>query len=225
MLIREWMSRSVVTIDHNRSLNDAIDLFNTRVISMLPVMEKKRMVGIITDGDIKKAAPSDATTLDKFEMPELMDSIKIKTIMSKPVITIREEYTVGEAAVILLKKGISGMPVLDDSGSVIGIITKSDIFRCIVSFTGVSRTGQIFAFKLPDEPGAIKIITDIIRKTNGRLSSIMTSYDGMEKGFRKVFFHTFGVDPFNFDFLIEKFQGAGELIYVADLTKGFRKIF
>jgi acetoin utilization protein AcuB len=192
---------------------------------MLPVVENKKLIGIITDGDIKKAAPSDATSLDRFEMPVLMDAVKIKSVMSKPVVTTREDYTVGEVAVILLKKGISGMPVLDNAGRIIGIITKSDIFRCIVSFTGVSKTGQIFAFKLQDRPGVIKLLTEIVRKSNGRLSSIMTSYDDVEEGFRKVFFHTFDLDAGNFDCLVERFQEAGELLYAADLTRGLRKIF
>ena len=225
MLIKEWMSRSVITIDSESSLNDAAKLFRTRVISMLPVLKNKKLVGIITDGDVKKAMPSDATSLDKFEIPVLLDSVRVESIMSKPVVTIRVDHTVDEAAGIMLSKGISGMPVLSPSGKMEGIITKSDIFRCFVSFTGVSNKGQIFAFKLQDRPGVIKILTDIIRKRGGRLCSIMTSYDDIEEGYRKVFFHTFDLDPSNFDLLVEQFHGAGELYYVADLSRGFRQIF
>lgn len=225
MLIKEWMSKSVITIDHNDSLNHAITLFQTKVISMLPVMGNGKLVGIITDGDVKKAMPSDATTLDRFEMPTLMDSVKIDTVMSMPVVTIQSDHTVDEAAGIMLKKGISGMPVIDSMGKIDGIITKSDIFRCFVSFTGVSNKGQIFAFKLQDKPGTIKILTDIIRKKGGRLCSIMTSYDDIEDGFRKVFFHTFDIDPPGFEDLVERFHKSGKLIYAADPSHGFRKIF
>ena len=79
MLIKEWMSKSVITIDDNDSLNDAIKLFQTRIISMLPVLNNKKLVGILTDGDVKNATPSDATTLDRFEMPSLMDKVKIES--------------------------------------------------------------------------------------------------------------------------------------------------
>ncbi|MBU1344354.1 MAG: CBS and ACT domain-containing protein [Proteobacteria bacterium] len=225
MLIKEWMSGSVITIDYNDSLSDAVKLFQTRVISMLPVLKKGKIAGIITDGDIKKAMPSDATSLDRFEIPSLLDSVEIGSVMSKPVVTIRADHTVDEAAGIMLQKGISGMPVLDNNGNIEGILTKSDIFRCFVSFTGVSNKGQIFAFKLKDRPGVIKTLTDIIRKNNGRLCSIMTSYDDIEEGYRKVFFHAFDIDPSSFDYLVEKFHEAGELYYVADLSRGFRKIF
>lgn len=225
MLIKEWMSRSVVTINHENSLCDASKLFQTMVISMLPVVENGILVGILTDGDVKKATPSDATTLDKFEMPGLMDAVKIKSVMSKPVVTIQADHTVDEAAAIMLKKGISGLPVLNRTGILSGIITKSDVFRCFVSFTGVSKNGQIFAFRLHDRPGIIQTIIDIIRESSGRLCSIMTSYDDVDEGGRTVFFHTFDIDPTQFDSLVERFHGTGGMFYIADLSRGFRKIF
>lgn len=225
MLIKEWMSKPVITIDSKDSLSDAIKLFQTRVISMLPVLKEGKLVGILTDGDVKKATPSDATTLDRFEIPSLLDSVKIESIMSKSVIFTQDDHTVDEAAGIMLRQGISGMPVLDGKGKLQGIITKSDIFRCFVSFTGVSNKGQIFAFKLQDRPGIIKNLTDVIRKKGGRLCSIMTSYDDIEEGFRKVFFHTYDLDPQGFDDLVKKFHEAGELLYVADLSREYRKVF
>jgi len=225
MLIKEWMSKPVITINNKDFLNDAAKLFKTRVISMLPVLKEGKLIGILTDGDVKKAMPSDATSLDKFEIISLLDKVTIESVMSKPVITIQADHTVDEAAGIMLSKGISGMPVVSNSGKIEGIITKSDIFRCFVSFTGVSNKGQVFAFNLQDKPGIIKNLTDMIRSSGGRLCSIMTSYDDIEEGFRKVFFHTFDIDPSKFDGLVEKFHEAGELIYAADLSRGFRKIF
>ncbi len=225
MLIKEWMSRTVITIDSNDTLNNAIKLFQTMVISMLPVVNNGKLVGIITDGDVKKAMPSDATTLDVYEMRSLIDSLKIATVMSKPVVTISADYTVDEAAQIMLKKGISGMPVLDNKSRIEGILTKSDVFRCFVSFTGVSNQGQTFTFKLRDKPDVIKGLTDLIRANGGRLRSIMASYDDIEEGFRKVFFHTFDIVPSSFDSLIEKFHETEELLYVADPSREFRKIY
>ncbi|MDZ7663716.1 MAG: CBS and ACT domain-containing protein [Desulfotignum sp.] len=224
MLIKEWMSRPVITIRHDESLNDAAKLFRSRVISMLPVVKDCALIGIITDGDLKRAMPSDATTLDRFELPALLDDIKVRSIMIKTVITIPLDYTVDEAAGIMLKKGISGMPVMDRSGEMIGIITKSDIFRCFVSFTGISSTGQIFATRLQDRPGLIKKFTDMIRAKGGRMCSIMTSYDDIEKGYRKVFFHTFDLSPDAFSSLVETFSEIGQLYYAADLSRGYRKI-
>lgn len=224
MLIKEWMSKPVITINHDESLNEAAKRFQTRVISMLPVLKEGKPAGILTDGDIKKAMPSEATSLDKFEIPALLDSVMVETVMSSPVVTIRGDHTVDEAAGIMLKKGISGMPVVTGKGYIEGIITKSDIFRCFVSFTGVSNKGQIFAFNLQDKPGIIKSLTDIIRGSGGRLCSILTSYDDIEEGYRKVFVHTFDIDPTRFDSVVEKLHEAGDLYYVADLSRGIRKL-
>ncbi|WP_232508119.1 CBS and ACT domain-containing protein [Desulfobacula toluolica] len=224
MLIKEWMSRSVITINYNESLKNAAKLFQTKVISMLPVLKNGELIGIVTDGDIKEATPSESPALDKFEIFSLMDSVRIESVMTSPVVTIHSDHTVDEAAGIMLSKGISGVPVVDSEGSLEGVLTKSDIFRCFVSFTGVSNNGQVFAFNLPDKPGIIKNLTDMIMNSGGRLCSIMTSYDDIEEGLRKVFFHTFDIDPDNFDKLVEQFNRAGELLYVADLSRGFRKI-
>lgn len=225
MLIKEWMSKPVISIGQDESMNDAHKLFRTRVISMLPVVKDCTLTGIITDGDLKRALPSDATTLDRFELPSMLDAIKVGSIMTKTVITIPLDYTVDEAAGIMLKKGISGMPVMDRSGEMIGIITKSDIFRCFVSFTGVSPTGQIFATRLRDRPGLIKKFIDMVRAKGGRMRSIMTSYDDIEQGYRKVYFHTFDLSPDNFSNIVETFSEFGQLYYVADLSRGYRKIF
>ena len=225
MLIKEWMSKPVITINHDESLNDAAKLFRTRVISMIPVIKENDLAGIVTDGDLKKAMPSDATTLDRFELPALLDSIKVSSVMAKPVITIPVDHTVDEAVGIMLKKGISGMPVMDHSKELAGIITKSDIFRCFVSFTGVAATGQIFATRLQDRPGLIKKFTDMVREKGGRLCSIMTSYDDIEHGYRKVYFHTFDIDPDDFSSLVETFSEIGQLYYAADLSRGYRKFF
>ncbi|MCF8089397.1 MAG: CBS and ACT domain-containing protein [Desulfotignum sp.] len=225
MLIKEWMSKPVITINHDESLNDAAKLFRTRVISTVPVIKNNDLAGIVTDGDLKKAMPSDATTLDRFELPALLDSIKVSSVMTQPVITIPQDHTVDEAAVIMLKQGISGMPVTDHSNKMTGILTKSDIFRCFVSFTGVATTGQIFATRLQDRPGLIKKFTDMVREKGGRLCSILTSYDDIEDGYRKVYFHAFDIDPDGFSRLVETFSEIGQLYYAADLSRGYRKLF
>lgn len=225
MLIKEWMTRPVTTINWDNSLNDAAKIIATQGVSILPVIKKGRLKGIISDGDIKKATPSGATTLDKFELPHLLDSIKISSLMSMPVSAISEDQTIEEAAEIMLNKHISGMPVLGSAGNVEGIITKSDVFRCFVSFTGVSSKGQIFIFKLHDRPGTIKEVVETIRESNGRLRSVMASYDDIEEGFKKVFFHALDIPSALFPSLAEKFQDTGGLLYAADRSQGTRVIY
>jgi acetoin utilization protein AcuB len=107
--------------------------------------------------------------------------------MSKNVVTISPEDTVEKAAVKMLEHRISGLPVVNDKGKVVGIITQGDIFKVLVSLTGIYRGGVQFAFNLEDRPGSIKEVADTIRKHGGRMISILSSYDLCDENCRHVY--------------------------------------
>ena len=225
MLIKKWMSKPVVTVDKKASLMDVSNLFKTKIISMVPVLDDGGIIGIVTDGDIKKASPSQATSLDIYELTSLVRKIKITSVMSSPVITVPWNFTVDEAAAKMLSNNISGMPVMADNGKMEGIITKSDIFRCLVSFTGAGHKGQTFAFSVKDRPGIVQELMDAIRKRKGRIDSIMTSYDDKDEGFRKIIIHTFGMALDLFDDTVEELSKIARITYAADQISGKRTVF
>ena len=111
MLVKNWMSKDVITVDADDSMQDASYKLREHKINILPVMENGVMVGVITDKVLKKASPSDATTLDMHELLFLISKIKIRDLMKGPVLTVLPDHTVEEAAAILLEKKISGLPV------------------------------------------------------------------------------------------------------------------
>jgi len=225
MIVKKWMSRPVSFIQGRTSLLEAARLFRKKTISILPVMQQGKISGIITESDIKKASQVRNGSLYSYEQPGIMDDIKADSIMKTEVITIQCDCTVDEAAQLMLSKDISGMPVVDRKGSLQGVITKSDIFRCFVSFTGVVNKGQIFAFRIKDRPGIIKCLTEAIRKHKGRLNSVLTSYDDIDEGFRKVFIYAFDIEPEAFDSLVTELNHAAKLIYAADQIRGIRRLF
>ena len=98
MLVCNWMSREVVTIEHNQSMEDALDLMKTHSIRMLPVMKRQRLAGVVTDRDIKRASASDATTLDIHELNYLIAKIKVADIMTPDPICVPWDYTIEECA-------------------------------------------------------------------------------------------------------------------------------
>jgi len=117
MLVKKWMSKQVViTIDQDNSLEDAIKLLKKHNIRRLPVLKNGKLVGIVTDRDLKKASASDATSLEKRELHHLLSLIKMDEIMTKNPITVTPEQTIEETAEILMKHKISGAPVVDDMG-------------------------------------------------------------------------------------------------------------
>jgi acetoin utilization protein AcuB len=225
MLVKNWMSKPAITIDIDAFMNDAIKLLKNHNIKMLPVMEKGKLVGIVTDRDLKRASASDATTLEIHELLYLISKIKIKEIMTKKPIAVPEDYTVEETAEVLLKHNISGVPVVDQHHNVVGTITQNDIFRILISLTGAEKKGIQFGIEVEDRPGSIREVTDIIREYGGRMASILTSYDMAPEGFRQVYIRMYGIDRFKLDRLKEKLKKKARLLYMVDRREVHRETF
>jgi acetoin utilization protein AcuB len=225
MLVSNWMSKNVVTADIDDSLQDAGKRMKQHNIRMLPVMKKGKLVGVVTDRDLKRASASDATTLDVHELLYLISKIKVKDIMTEQPITVPPDYTVEETAELLLENKISGAPVVDRNGTVVGIITQSDLFRVLISLTGVGKRGIQFAFQIEDRPGSIKDLADVIRKYGGRMVSILTSYDGVPEGYRRVFIRMHSIDRERLQPLKEELSQIAALIYLVDHRENKREIF
>ncbi len=225
MLVKKWMSKIVITIDVNDSLQDAMELLKEHNIRMLPVLKKDKLVGIVTDRDLKKASASDASTLEIHELLYLLSKIKIKEIMTQNPITVPFDYTVEEAATILLKEKISGAPVVDKSGQVIGTITQTDLFKVLISITGVGKRGIQFAFKVEDKPGSIKEIADIIRGYGGRILSILSTYANVPAGYRNVYIRMYGIARADLSQLKKDLSKNTEILYMIDHREEKREIY
>jgi acetoin utilization protein AcuB len=225
MLVNNWMSKNVVTVDANGSMQDAMNLLKKHDIRMLPVIKKGKLVGIITDRDLKKASASDATTLEIHELLYLLAKIKVKDIMTRDVITIPLDFTVEETAQVLLKNKISGAPVVSADGQVVGTITQTDLFRVLISLTGVGSGGIQFGLLVEDKPGSIKEVADIIRIYGGRMVSILTSYDGVQEGYRKVYIRMRRIARSKLTDLKLELQSKARLLYMVDHTENTREIF
>lgn len=218
MLVKHWMSTNLVTIDANASMQDAAGLIKKHHIGGLPVLKNGNLVGMITDRDLKKASPSDASTLEAHELLYLVGRIKVKDIMSKNPITIPVDYTIEEAAEVLMDNKISGAPVVDSQGKVVGVITKHDIFKVLVSLTGVHDKGIQFGFKLEDRAGSIKEIADVIRKYGCTMKSILSSkMNGNEHpGYRHVYIRICDCDREKLNMMVQEIKGTADMLYMVD---------
>ena len=225
MLVQNWMTKNVITIDVEESMEDAIKLLKKNDIHMLPVMKKGKLVGIVTDRDLKRAQASDATSLDIHELLYLLSTIKIGHVMSKNPITVPIDFTIEETADILLKNKISGAPVVDSKGNVVGAITKNDLFRALISLSGFGKKGIQFAFLLEDRPGSIKETADIIRKYNARIVSILSTYDNIPEGYRKVIIRFYDIDRPKLSKLKEELKQKAQLLYMVDHRDNIREIY
>lgn len=225
MLVKNWMSKEVITIDVNDSMTNATKKLKEHAIRMLPVMKQGGLVGVITDRDLKRASASDANTLEIHELLYILSKIKVGDIMTKSPITVPLDYTIGETAELLLENKISGVPVINNEGQVSGVITEADIFRAIISLTGLKKKGVQFAFELEDRPGSINEVADIIRNYGGNMASILTSYDRVRKGHRKVYIRMYGIDRPKLQQLKEKLKEEADLLYMVDFRENEREIY
>jgi acetoin utilization protein AcuB len=130
-LVKDWMTRDVITITPKTTLPEAHRLMTEKKIRRLPVMDNGRLMGIITRGDVRGAEPSGATSLSIWEVNYLLSRLKIEELMTRRPVTIDAAATIGEAAQLMLENKISGLPVMDSDQRLVGIITESDIFRLV----------------------------------------------------------------------------------------------
>jgi acetoin utilization protein AcuB len=131
--IKDWMTSDVLSVAKTTSIIDADAMMREHGIRRLPVTDKAgQLVGIVTKGDVREASPSDATTLSIWEINHLIAKLQVKDVMTKDVLTIGPDEDIIDAADTMLNKKVSGLPVVDASGKLIGIITESDIFRMLV---------------------------------------------------------------------------------------------
>ncbi len=186
MLVKEWMSEKVISIDASETLSEAINTLKRNKIRRLPVLDKEKLVGIVSDRDLKEAAPSKATSLDIWEVHYLMSKIKVKDVMTPRPLTIGADTTIEKAAILMHDKKIGGLPVVDDSGVLIGMLTEQDIFEALISITGARIAGTRVSVIVPDEPGSIKNVCEGMRKYDFKCISILTTHEGVEAGKRKV---------------------------------------
>jgi len=223
MLVREWMSRTVITVEPGSSIAEAIELLDAHHISQLPVVQNGRLVGMVTNVDLKpfySVSASEGST--GFWSPLVASRVRVEDIMSRAPITVPEDFTVEEGAEVLLKNKVPGVVVVDEQNQIIGILSQTDINRVLVSVTGLWRGGIVFGFLLEDNPGSIKGLTDIMRSYGGRLASILSAYERAPKGYRRVHIRVRGLDRSKLSQLEQDLREKAALLYRIDQRENTR---
>jgi acetoin utilization protein AcuB len=188
MLIRDWMTKEVITVGPETSMMKASKLMREHKISRIPVVDdSNRLLGIVSDRDLKEASPSKATSLDMHELYYLLSEIKVKDIMTKTPLAVKPSETVEKAAVLMMNNHFGGLPVVDENLKVVGIITDSDVFKVLVEITGITEGGVQLAFSLPNSPGSLKSVLDDMKDFNARVISVLTSFTHADEGHRAVY--------------------------------------
>ncbi len=174
--MREKIQKNPVTINPDASFYEARNLVHEKGVRHLPVVDKNNMlVGIVTDRDIRQAAPSDATLLSVQELNYLLGKLKVSSFMTPKdkLITITPDTLIEEAVQLMHDHKIGSLPVLE-GGKLYGIFTETDALDHLVDIFGLKQKGTRLTLALEDKPGTMLGILEVFKKHNINIISIIT---------------------------------------------------
>ena len=174
--MREKIQRNPVTISPDASFFEARNLIHEKSIRHLPVVDKNgKLVGIVTDGDIREAAPSDATLLSVQELNYLLGKLKVSSFMTpkEKLITIAPDTIIEEAVQLMHDHKIGCLPVTEGE-KLYGIFTETDALDHLVDIFGLKQKGTRLTLTLEDKPGTMLGILEVFKKHNINIISIVT---------------------------------------------------
>lgn len=162
--VRDSMTRDVVTLGPGASAAEAWGLLTERNIRHLPICDGGRLVGIVSDRDLRDVRGGGRES----DSPRW---VRVGEIMSRDVVTIGPLDTIEHAAREIYDRKIDCLPVIDD-GALVGIITSSDLMRTLVELVGAHGRGTWVEVEVPNEPGALANVTDVIRDRHVNIGGV-----------------------------------------------------
>lgn len=174
--MREKIRRNPVTIGPEANFFEARSLIHDKGVRHLPVIDKdNHLIGIITDRDIREAAPSDATLLSVQELNYLLGKLKVSALMTpkEKLITINPDTLIEEAVKLMRDHKIGCLPVLDE-GKLYGLFTETDALDHLVDIFGFNQKGTRLTVAFEDKPGTLLGVLEVFKKYNINIISIVT---------------------------------------------------
>ena len=174
MTIQSVMTANPFTVLPSDPVTDAQTMMRREKIHRLPVLDSSnKLVGIVSEKDLLYATPSPATTLNVYEMSNLLSKLKVDSVMTKEVITVHSDTLVEDAARLLVDNNIGGLPVVDN-GKLVGIVTESDLFRLLIDLFGTRKKGVRATLRVPERPGELADTMKAISDAGGNVISLGT---------------------------------------------------
>ncbi len=164
MHMRDVMTTNVVTIPSKTSIADAKRIMEAHRIRRLPVVDKGKLVGVVTERRLEHVSPSKATSLTVWELSYLLDKTPVRDIMEKDVITVPPDMSAEEAVALAQSHRVGSLVVIEDS-RVVGVVTTNDFFYRIVNpILGLGLPGTRIEVTGGGETGALEEIVSTINR-------------------------------------------------------------
>lgn len=166
MFVRDIMTRNPVSISPGASLRELLSVMTEKTFEAIPVRDNGKVTGIVTDWDIVTNAPA--------MVSDYLDTTQVKDIMTANVVTVTSDEVVEMAAFHMYFHDLDALPVVDDKGQLIGIVTQNDVFRALVTLMGLRAKGTRITLDVPDEKGVLAKVAGVVRDTGINISSLST---------------------------------------------------
>jgi len=201
LLVRDSMTREVLTVGPETTAAEALALCRENRIRHLPVLEGGRLVGVISDRDLRAATP----VLGDPARADALQSIRVGDEMARDVATTRPDDPIEDAALAMYERKIGCLPVVDGEGLLVGIVTSSDVLRAFVRLVGADEPGSRLEVALPSRSGSLAAVAGIVRDEGVGVVSVLASSED-EDGKRVAVLRVATIDPQR---IVEVLSAAG----------------
>lgn len=189
MKVKDRMTENVVCVEMESSVTEVFYLMKEHNIRRMPVLSKGKVVGIVTLSDLNKVAPSSATSLSMHEINYLLMKTRIKDVLPKEqeLVSIGPDSYIETAAKLMREHKVSGLPVIDDQGQLVGIVTETDLFAALIDILSVRRQHSRIDFYTSERQGALAEITGMIAAKGKNILNTVAYYDEKKALYKLIF--------------------------------------
>jgi acetoin utilization protein AcuB len=168
------MNTYLVTVSPDTTIIKAKDIIEQKKINhLLVVDENEKLLGLISDRDVKQSWASPATTLSVHELNYLLTQLTVEMIMKKKIITISPDTTIEMAALIMQENRISALPVME-AEKLVGIITTTDVLEVLLRAIGVDEGSGRFIVLVKDRIGVVAEVSRLLKDQQISIQSLVT---------------------------------------------------
>ncbi len=172
MLVRDVMTYNVVTVPSGIPIFEAERLLESHKFERLPVVDKGKLVGLVTKDTLLKASPSQATSLSRGELLYVLSRLTVKEIMKTNVVTVNPDTTIERATEIAQENRVGCLIAVEDE-RVVGIVTTNDIFYKVVNpLFGIGEKGKRIIVYEAGEIEQMQKVFDCIKKAGLKMKSL-----------------------------------------------------
>ncbi len=195
LLVRNWMTQIIATLSPEASVAEALTLCRERRVRHIPILEEGRLVGIVSDRDLRDASPA----LGNPERARALRELRVGDVMTREVITVDPQDSIENAAQQMYELKIGSLPVVDEGPEVaeeelLGIITSSDVMRALVMLAGLPEAGCRIEVRTPNRSGILAEVAGRVRDLGVDIVSVLADPD-RRSGNRTMVFQLATTDP------------------------------